>query len=472
MKFKKLLVFFSFSLIFTLASIFASGAFAGNLTNGGFEDGNFNGWTLGTVSDSAEVVTADGYGTPNAGTYMARLGTPRSNDQERQPPGDNTIYQDFVASDSTLSFDYNIFTYDYAPFNHFHYTLTDLDSNAVITSYSQTAWDAGTALKSTGWQTVSLDITSYLGKNLRLEVSVAGSNDQFYATWVYVDSADSGPTTTATLSGTLGNNGWYKSDVTITLNATDDDSGVQTTEYSFDEITWNLYSEPIVVSTEGEQTIYYRSTDNEGNVESTKSQSYKIDKTAPVISIENPQDLFSYLLNQTVLASWQVQDAVSDVSSVVATKQNGESIDTGSVGEKDFNVCAQDFAGNENCGTSIYYVTYSFCGFSQPVNTDGSSIFKLGKTVPVKFCLKDANGNVVANATAKIFLSKISDSVSGSEIEGTSTSAATTGNLFRFDQTDQQYIFNLATNDLTKGTWRIIVDLGDGSSRSVNISLN
>src|SRR5574341_509209 len=42
------------------------------------------------------------------------------------------------------------------------------------------------------------------------------------------------PTTTATLSGTPGINGWNSSDVTVILSAVDGGSGVWKTEYSFD----------------------------------------------------------------------------------------------------------------------------------------------------------------------------------------------------------------------------------------------
>jgi len=77
------------------------------------------------------------------------------------------------------------------------------------------------------------------------------------------------PTTTAMLSGTLGNNGWYTSDVQVTLTAADNagGSGVAKTEYSFDGANWNLYSTPFTISSEGNTTVYYRSTDNAGNVE-------------------------------------------------------------------------------------------------------------------------------------------------------------------------------------------------------------
>lgn len=114
---------------------------------------------------------------------------------------------------------------------------------------------------------------------------------------------------------------------------------------------------------------------------------------------------------------------------------------------------------------------YSFGGFLQPINTDGSSIFKLGSTIPVKFQLKDPQGNYFTTAIAKIYTAKIADGVTGTEVEAVSTSAATTGNLFRYDSTSNQYIFNLSTKSLSKGTWQIKVILDDGTQKTVIISL-
>ncbi len=51
------------------------------------------------------------------------------------------------------------------------------------------------------------------------------------------------------------------------------------------------------------------------------------------------------------------------------------------------------------------------------------------------------------------------------------TGASDTGNLFRVDPTSSQYIFNLDTRVLAAGVWRIDVNLGDGSTQSVQIGL-
>jgi hypothetical protein len=67
--------------------------------------------------------------------------------------------------------------------------------------------------------------------------------------------------------------------------------------------------------------------------------------------------------------------------------------------------------------------------------------------------------------------------------EAISTAASTTGNLFRYDSTAQQYIFNLSTklgyvnpdgstiSSYSQGTWTLKILLDDGTSRSVNVNL-
>jgi hypothetical protein len=107
----------------------------------------------------------------------------------------------------------------------------------------------------------------------------------------------------------------------------------------------------------------------------------------------------------------------------------------------------------------------------QPINADGTSIFKLGSTIPVKFRLTDACADI-GSLTARIYVAKVSNNVVGTELEAVSTAAADTGNTFRYEP-PQQYIFNLATNAMGKtGTWQIRVDLGDGvANRTVLVSL-
>ena len=56
-------------------------------------------------------------------------------------------------------------------------------------------------------------------------------------------------------------------DGVVSLFSTDDFAGVLKTEYSFDGINWNLYSEPFIASG---KIVYFFSTDNAGNIEQIK----------------------------------------------------------------------------------------------------------------------------------------------------------------------------------------------------------
>ncbi len=109
------------------------------------------------------------------------------------------------------------------------------------------------------------------------------------------------PETTAILGPATpdGCNGWYVSDVTVTLNAQDREMGE--TYYSIDGGAWLLYTGPVTIGIDGEHTISYYSVDAVGNVETTKSVSFKIDKTAPTGSITSPEAGYIYFFGRQLM---------------------------------------------------------------------------------------------------------------------------------------------------------------------------
>ena len=123
------------------------------------------------------------------------------------------------------------------------------------------------------------------------------------------------PTTTISLSGVLGSNDWFISEVLVTLSAMDDISGVDKTEYSFDNTTWTIYVTPFNITSEGNTVIYYKSTDKAGNLETIKNQTIKIDKTTPAgaIIINNGD---AYTTSISVTLTLTATDATSGVFQV------------------------------------------------------------------------------------------------------------------------------------------------------------
>ncbi|SDX96346.1 hypothetical protein [Thermoactinomyces sp. DSM 45892] len=75
-------------------------------------------------------------------------------------------------------------------------------------------------------------------------------------------------------------NGWYKSNVTISLSASDDKSGIEKTEYRVNGKAWTPYQKFTLYALKT-NTVEYRSVDRNGNIEQTKSFEIKIDKTKP-----------------------------------------------------------------------------------------------------------------------------------------------------------------------------------------------
>jgi len=130
--------------------------------------------------------------------------------------------------------------------------------------------------------------------------------------WILPDITP--PATTISLSGVLGRNDWYKSDVLVTLSAIDD-TEVDKTEYSFDNTTWITYSTPFTITNDGSIIIYYKSTDKAGNPEAIKTKTIKIDKTIPSGTIMINNDA-AYATSTSVTLSLTAADATSDVYGV------------------------------------------------------------------------------------------------------------------------------------------------------------
>ena len=92
-------------------------------------------------------------------------------------------------------------------------------------------------------------------------------------------------------SGIKGNNGWFTSDIQITLKATDlpagCGSGVQKTVYSRGSGHMRTYTGPFILSDEGPNMFMFYSIDNAGNIEKIQIAlplAFRIDKTKPVIT--------------------------------------------------------------------------------------------------------------------------------------------------------------------------------------------
>ncbi len=125
-----------------------------------------------------------------------------------------------------------------------------------------------------------------------------------------------------------GQNGWYTSNVSVSLDASDNCSGVASTVYSTDGgETWQPYAGAFTLSEEGTHVLLYRSTDAAGNEGTAQSLVVKIDKTAPTLSLSATPGVIWPATNQPfdVSVGGSGSDAVSGLASVayVVTDEYG-----------------------------------------------------------------------------------------------------------------------------------------------------
>ncbi len=104
------------------------------------------------------------------------------------------------------------------------------------------------------------------------------------------------PVTTAALSGTTGNNGYYRGAVTITLSVTDSNGAgyVKATFYKYDGGSYRTYSGPFGLGSNGAHTVTFYSTDKGGESETPHSVTFSVDSTAPTTThtlTDNPQGI-------------------------------------------------------------------------------------------------------------------------------------------------------------------------------------
>jgi hypothetical protein len=111
-------------------------------------------------------------------------------------------------------------------------------------------------------------------------------------------------------------------------------------------------------------------------------------------------------------------------------------------------------------------VAWTWSNLLAPVQAGGT--YKAGRTLPIKFQLTGASAGVT-DAVIRLVIYQVNNNVVGDPVDVESTSAATTGNLFRFE--NGYYVFNLSTAGMPAGTYQLQIDMGDGVIRAVNISL-
>lgn len=276
------------------------------------------------------------------------------------------------------------------------------------------------------------------------------------ATPLTVKLDKTGPTATLVASGTLGSNGWFTSDVSVHASGTDTISGpVTCTGDQF------LTIDSVGTSFSGS------CTNNAGLTTNATALTVKRDATQPTLTpVVSPSPV---ILNGTATASPGAADSTSGIASASCATPV-----TNVVGSQTASCTATDNAGNTNTATATYAVSYAPAGANclgapglqvlQPIDPYGGSVFKQKSTVPVKFRACDANGVSVATPGIVSLFEMIGIAgANGAEVNEDIVST-TPDVTFRWSSTDQLWIFNLNTKNLTPGlTYWYRITLNDGS---------
>lgn len=130
---------------------------------------------------------------------------------------------------------------------------------------------------------------------------------------------------------------------------------------------------------------------------------------------------------------------------------------------------AQDLAGNIATGAFTVRVTYSWGGIRPPIKPDGTSVFKAGSTIPVKFTLSGLN-TTKSSVQATMWYAPDVGGKPGAWSKGLTKSPGAIGNQFRY--AGEQYIFDWATSGLKPGVYWLKIDLSDGNPQLIRLSLN
>jgi large repetitive protein len=126
-------------------------------------------------------------------------------------------------------------------------------------------------------------------------------------------------------------------------------------------------------------------------------------------------------------------------------------------------------------GQKVQYASGGVCdgdlGHSilQPINADGTSVFKQTSTVPAKFRVCDYNGNSIGTAGV-VSGFRLVQVVSGTSVNTVdeAVDSTTPDTMFRWDPTGQQWIFNISTKyapvNVKNQTYSFTISLNDGST--------
>jgi hypothetical protein len=235
------------------------------------------------------------------------------------------------------------------------------------------------------------------------------------------------------ITGTLGNDGWYTSDVTITFTVSDPESPFTTTctDQTFTADTADVAVNCSATSAGG-LTLF--------------QAHFKIDQTAPVLAptvVPNP-----VLIGGAAVADPHASDAMSGISSSSCAAPA-----TATAGVKSLVCTAEDNAGNTSSASVGYTVAYRFLGFQRPTT---GAVVKAGATVTIAFAVGTSSGDRLTDLQASAL-------AAGCQVRVSFTGGNPNPDCATYNPTNDTFGFTLKTQKGLSGNQTITVQVFVGT---------
>lgn len=229
----------------------------------------------------------------------------------------------------------------------------------------------------------------------------------------------------------------------------------------------------------GVTLVTWTATDTSGNTAVAVQTVTVKDGEAPVIACPGDLVVSSAMdLLVTVEFSVTASDNCDPQPTITYQPPSGSGFP---VGATTVTCTATDEAGNTaTCSFTVTRPPLGFAGFLPPLGgadvTGGSysaplRSFKLGSTIPVKFTATCADTPVTTGVHRLQVVRYVDATHSEDPIDAATQGAANNGNQFRF--VDGEWHLNLSTKStgMTRGIWKLIATLSDGSRHQAWIEL-
>ena len=276
----------------------------------------------------------------------------------------------------------------------------------------------------------------------------SGSSDTYYVDATSPESVSA----VRTSGGSPNAGGWFSSPFTVTWFGFDGESGIAyCSKYGavgFDTTGWTLTG----------------ACQNHAGLSTSSDYRFKYDGTAPSLAPVVTPDIVEFGEHAAA------DPGATDRTSLVAASNcnDGQPLDTRTVGEHTITCTATDHAGNKASADVPYTVLpYRFGGFAMPVDQNSVNGARAGQTVPLRFSLAGAiSGAPIADlAAVTVRTSSLTCDV-GDTANLLDEAAAGASGLQNLG--DGNYQFNWATAKSYASSCKTLhLDLGDGVSHDL-----